>query len=154
MSKKKIIVIVLVVIVVGVGGFFAVKKDQGSTKEVQSAKVERGQVVHKVAASGRIQPVVEVDVSADVAGRVIRMAVKEGDWVEKGKFLAQLDATRYKADVDRAEQVLASSEASLSLAELEKNQQFELFQKKLVSELIYQGALVRFQQSLSAKKTG
>jgi HlyD family secretion protein len=80
------------------------------------------------------------------------MAVKEGDWVEKGKFLAQLDATRYKADVDRAEQVLASSEASLSLAELEKNQQFELFQKKLVSELIYQGALVRFQQSLSAKK--
>ncbi len=152
MSKKKIIIIVLIVIVVGIGGFFAVKKDQGNTKEVQSAKVERGQVVHKVAASGRIQPVVEVDVSADVAGRVIRMAVKEGDWVEKGQFLAQLDATRYNADVDRAEQVLASSEASLSLAQLEKNQQFELFQKKLVSELIYQGALVRYQQSLSAKK--
>ena len=152
MSKKKIIIIILIVVVVGIGGFFAVKKDQGNTKEVQSAKVERGQVVHKVAASGRIQPVVEVDVSADVAGRVIRMAVKEGDWVEKGQFLAQLDATRYNADVDRAEQVLASSEASLSLAQLEKNQQFELFQKKLVSELIYQGALVRYQQSLSAKK--
>jgi len=152
MSKKKIIIIVLVVIVIGVIGYFAVKKEQGNTKDVQAAKVQRGQVVHKVAASGRIQPVVEVDVSADVAGRVIRMAVKEGDWVQKGQFLAQLDATRYAADVDRAEQVLASTEASLSLAELEKNQQYELFQKKLVSELIYQGALVRYQQSLSAKK--
>lgn len=152
MSKKKIIIIIVAVLAIGVTGFFAVKKDQGSSKEVQTAKVERGQVVHKVAASGRIQPVVEVDVSADVAGRVIKMAVQEGDWVEQGKFLAQLDATRYKADVDRAEQVLAASEASLSLAELEKNQQYELFQKNLVSELIYQGALVRYQQSLSAKK--
>lgn len=152
MSKKKIIIIVLAIVLIGVIGFFAVKKEQGNTKDVQSAKVERGQVVHKVAASGRIQPVVEVDVSADVAGRVIKMAVEEGDWVEKGQFLAQLDATRYKADVDRAEQVLASAEASLSLAELEKNQQYELFQKKLVSELIYQGALVRFQQGMSAKK--
>ena len=151
-KKKKIIIIVLAVVTIGVVGFFAVKKEKGNTKDIQAAKVERGQVVHKVAASGRIQPVVEVDVSADVAGRVIKMSVKERDWVEKGQFLAQLDATRYKADVDRSKEVLTSTEASLSLAELEKNQQLELFQKKLVSELIYQGALVRYQQSLSSKK--
>ena len=151
-KKKKIIIIVLAVVTIGVVGFFAVKKEKGNTKDIQAAKVERGQVVHKVAASGRIQPVVEVDVSADVAGRVIKMSVKERDWVEKGQFLAQLDSTRYKADVDRSKEVLTSTEASLSLAELEKNQQLELFQKKLVSELIYQGALVRYQQSLSSKK--
>jgi HlyD family secretion protein len=152
MSKKKIIIIVVAVILIGVIGYFAVNKDKGNTKDVQSAKVERGEVVHKVAASGKIQPVVEVNVSADVAGRVIQMSVEEGDFVKRGQFLAQLDATRYKADVERAEQVLASSEASLSLAELEKNQQFELFQKQLVSELVYQGALVRYQQGMSAKK--
>lgn len=152
MSKKKIIIIVVVVVLVGIMGFAAVNKDNSNAKEVQSEKVERGMVVHKVAASGKIQPVVEVAVSADVAGRVIKMAVEEGDWVEEGQFLAQLDATRYRADVERAQQVLASAEASLSLAELEKNQQYELFQKKLVSELIYQSASVRYQQALSAKK--
>lgn len=152
MSKKKIIIIVVAVVLIGVIGYFAVNKDKGNVKEVQSEKVERGDVIHKVAASGKIQPVVEVNVSADVAGRVIRMSVQEGDYVQKGQFLAQLDATRYKADVDRAEQVLASSEASLSLAELEKNQQYELVQKQMVSELVYQGALVRYQQALSAKK--
>jgi len=152
MSKKKIIIIVVAVVLIGIIGFFAVNKEKGNSKEVQAAKVERGEVIHKVAASGRIQPVVEVDVSADVAGRVIRMAVKEGDFVKRGQFLAQLDATRYKADVDRATQVLASTEASLSLAELEKNQQFELFQKKLVSELVYQAALVHYQQGMSSMK--
>ncbi|NQV15666.1 efflux RND transporter periplasmic adaptor subunit [bacterium] len=152
MSKKKIIIIVVAVILLGAIAVVAVNKDKGDIKEVQSAKVERGQVVHKVAASGKIQPVVEVAVSADVAGRVTKMAVKEGDWVEKGQFLAQLDATRYKADVDRAEQVLASADASLSLAELEKNQQYELFQKDMVSELAYQSMLVRYQQAMASKK--
>ncbi|MCF7807702.1 MAG: efflux RND transporter periplasmic adaptor subunit [Candidatus Marinimicrobia bacterium] len=152
MSKKKIIIIVVVVILVGIMAYAAVNKDKGNAKEVQAETVERGTVVHKVAASGKIQPVVEVNVSADVAGRVIRMAVEEGDWVEDGQFLAQLDATRYTADVERAQQVLASAEASLSLAELEKNQQYKLFEKKLVSELVYQSAMVRYQQALSSKK--
>jgi HlyD family secretion protein len=152
MSKKKIIIITAVVVLIGIMGYAAVNKDKSNAKEVQSEKVERGTVVHMVAASGKIQPVVEVAVSADVAGRVIKMAVEEGDWVKEGQFLAQLDATRYTADVERARQVLASAEASLSLAELEKNQQYELFQKKLVSELVYQGASVRYQQALSAKK--
>ncbi len=152
MSKKKIIIIIVAVALMGVIGYFAVNKKSGDSKDVQVAKVERGEVVHKVAASGRIQPVVEVAVSADVAGRVIRMAVKEGDWVKRGAFLAQLDATRYKADVDRAKQVQASAEASLSLAELEKNQQYELYQKQMVSELVYQGAKVRYQQALSSTK--
>lgn len=151
-TKKKVIIVTLVVVVLGALGFVAVNKEKGDVKDVQAAKVERGQVVHKVAASGRIQPVVEVAVSADVAGRVMRMAVKEGDWVEKGQFLAQLDATRYQADVERAEQVLESATASLSLAELEKNQQEELFQKKLISELVYQSAKVRYQQALSARR--
>ncbi|MCF6238585.1 MAG: efflux RND transporter periplasmic adaptor subunit [Candidatus Marinimicrobia bacterium] len=152
MSKKKIIIIVVAVVLLGIIGYFAVNKEKGDSKDVQTSTVARGEVVHKVAASGKIQPVVEVAVSADVAGRVIKMAVKEGDWVKKGTFLAQLDATRYKADVDRAEQVQASAEASLSLAELEKNQQYELFQKQLVSELVFQSAMVRYQQALSSTK--
>ncbi|MEA3286581.1 MAG: efflux RND transporter periplasmic adaptor subunit [Candidatus Marinimicrobia bacterium] len=152
MTKKKIIIIVVAVVLLGVIGYFAVNKEKGSSKDVQAARVERGEVVHKVAASGKIQPVVEVAVSADVAGRVIKMAVKEGDWVKKGQFLAQLDATRYKADVDRAEQVQASADASLSLAALEKNQQYKLYQKQMVSELIFQSAMVRYQQALSSTK--
>lgn len=149
-TKKKIIIIILVVAVLATVGIIAANKQQGSFLDVQTTKVKRGQVVHKVAASGKIEPVIEVNVSSDVAGRVMRLEVQEGDWVEGGQFLAQLDSTRYIAELERAQQIVASAQASLSLAKLERDQQKELYDKKLVSELIYQGAVARHQQALSA----
>lgn len=150
MSRKKILIIIGVVVVIAVLAVVALKKDNQDSLEVQVEKVTRGTIVHKVTASGRVQPIVEVKVSADVAGRIMRLGVAEGDYVEKGQFLAQLDSTRYAAEVERAKQAMSSAEASLKLAKLERDQQYELFQKKLVSELIYQSAESRYQQALSA----
>jgi len=151
-TKKKIIIILLVVLALVAIGIVAVKQQKSDTTEVQTSKVERGQVIHKVAASGKVEPVVEVNVSSDVAGRVMRLTVKEGDWVEEGKFLAQLDSTRYVAEMEQVQQRVASAKASLSLAKLEKDQQYELYQKKLVSELMYRGAEARYEQALSAMR--
>jgi len=152
LNKKKIIIISIVIIVLVVIGVIAVKKQRVDATEVQAEKVERGRVVHLVAASGKIEPVIEVNVSSEVAGRVMKLTVEEGDWVEKGQFLAQLDSTRYLAEVERARQLVASARASLSLAELEQAQQKELFQKDLVSELVYRGAEVRYEQALAATR--
>ncbi len=152
LNKKKIIIISIVIIVLVVIGVIAVKKQRVDATEVQAEKVERGRVVHLVAASGKIEPVIEVNVSSEVAGRVMKLTVEEGDWVEKGQFLAQLDSTRYLAEVERARQLVASARASLSLAELEQAQQKELFQKDLVSELVYRGAVVRYEQALAATR--
>ena len=152
LTKKKLIIIGILVLAVGGLGFYAVKKQNGDVIPVQVAKVKRGTVVHKVTASGKVNPVIQVNVSADVAGRVIHLAVKEGDHVRKGQFLAQLDSTRYKAEVDRAKEVLASARAQLKVAKLEKEQQYQLFQKNLVSELQYQQAEARYTQALASMR--
>ena len=149
MTKKKLIIIIAVVVVIAVMAFFALKKENKNLIEVQTEAVKRGNIVHKVTASGRVQPIVEVNVSADVAGRVVKLDVEEGDFVRKGQFLAQLDSTAYAANVDRAKQALASAGASMKFARLERNQQYELFNKKLVSELVYQSTESRYQQALS-----
>ncbi len=150
MSKKKIFIILGVVAVIAIMIVFALKKDKGNTVDVQAEKVTRKAIVHKVTASGRVQPIVEVNVSADVAGRVVKLDVKEGDQVAKGQFLAQLDSTRYAADVKRAQQAMSSTVASLKLAKLERDQQYQLFEKKLVSELVYQSAESHYQQAESS----
>jgi len=150
MTKKKLFIIIAVVVIIAVMMFFALKKENKDLIDVQVQKVTRSTIVHKVTASGRVQPIVEVNVSADVAGRIMKLGVKEGDYVKKGQFLAQLDSTRYAADVDRARQALSSAEASMKLSRLERNQQYELFSKKLVSELVYQSAESRYQQALSS----
>jgi HlyD family secretion protein len=54
-----------------------------------------------------------VDISADITGRIIRIAVREGDPVTKGQFLIQIDPAEYQAAVTRAQAVVASTEATL-----------------------------------------
>jgi HlyD family secretion protein len=73
--------------------------------------VEARDLIASVTASGKIQPRVKVDVSADVTGRIVRLAVKEGDIVKRGQFLLQIDPEQPQAQVQRSEAALASAKA-------------------------------------------
>ena len=76
-------------------------------------QVSRRDLVSAVTASGKIEPQTSVDVSADITGRIIRIAVEEGDRVTKGQFLLQIDPAQYQAAVSRAEGVVSSTQATL-----------------------------------------
>ncbi|MEO8199202.1 MAG: efflux RND transporter periplasmic adaptor subunit [Gemmatimonadota bacterium] len=81
--------------------------------EVRIEKVGRRDLVSTVTASGRIDAKSSVDISADITGRITAIAVKEGDLVQRGQFLVQIDPTIYQAAVSRADALLASSQAGL-----------------------------------------
>jgi HlyD family secretion protein len=76
-------------------------------------QVTRRDLVSAVTASGKIEPQTSVDISADITGRIIRIAVEEGDLVTKGQFLLQIDPAQYQAAVSRAEGVVSSTQATL-----------------------------------------
>src|SRR5256714_3317078 len=100
-----IIALVVVLIVVSASA----KGEKG--QEVRFETVGRRDLVAAVTASGKIQPKKKVDVSADITGRITRIAVREGDLVQKGQFLLQIDATIYEANLQRANAAMSSSEA-------------------------------------------
>jgi HlyD family secretion protein len=79
-------------------------------------KVARRDLVSAVTASGKIEAKTSVDISADITGRIIRLAVREGDLVTKGQFLIQIDPAQYQAAVSRAQGVVSSTEATLTQA--------------------------------------
>src|SRR5262245_62844757 len=83
--------------------------------EVQTAKVSREEIVQKVNATGRIGPKTQGKVSADVSAKIKRLAVVEGQWVEKGTLLVELDRERYLASVESAEANVRSVEANATL---------------------------------------
>lgn len=64
---------------------------------VQSAVVGREDVQAKVTANGKVQAQKKVDISATIPGQVTQLAVREGDWVRRGQFLLQIDATNPRA---------------------------------------------------------
>ena len=78
-----------VAVLVLIGG--AVARGRGAKPmAVQTSKVDRQKIVQKVNATGKIQPKTKVDISADVSGKIEKLAVVEGQWVEKGAFLVGL----------------------------------------------------------------
>lgn len=96
------------------------KGDKGV--EVRLDTVARKDLVAAVTASGKIQPKKKVDISADITGRITEIAVKEGDWVEKGQFLLQIDPTVYEAAVQQFQAGLASAQASAVQAQANQDQ--------------------------------
>ena len=142
MSKKTKIALFAGVPLVLVAGTIGLKTRNGKSDriEVQTAPVEAREIVQTVVATGRIQPVTQVDISADVSAKITKLAVKEGDWVDKGQFLLELDRERYLAEVESAEANLRSSEAdaavvreNLDKAEKDLARMQDLQQKSLES---------------------
>lgn len=79
--------------------------------EVRTEVVGRQDLVSVVTASGIIQPKRKVDISADVSGRVVRLAVTEGQTVSGGDFLLRIDPTAFEAAVRRSEALVAQARA-------------------------------------------
>ena len=117
-------------VLIGVGGVVLVggpivisasaKRERGV--EVRFEKVGRRDLVAAVTASGKVQPKTKVDVSPDITGRITRLAVQEGDLVQKGQFLLQIEPTIYEAGLERAQAMYASAQAALVQARASRDQ--------------------------------
>src|SRR6266513_1515700 len=96
------------VLIVGLVAISAgARRDRG--QEVRFEKVARRDLVAAVTASGKIQPKKKVDISADITGRITKIAVREGDLVKQGQFLLQIDPTIYDANLQQAAAVQAKA---------------------------------------------
>ncbi len=93
----------------------AFKRDGGAT-EVRMESTTKRDLVASVTASGQIQPRVKVDLSADITGKIVRLSVKEGQFVKKGQFLLEIDPQQYEAALQRSQAALASSRAEQAQA--------------------------------------
>jgi HlyD family secretion protein len=80
--------------------------------EVEVASVTKGDIVEKVSASGKVQPELEVKISADVSGEIIELAVREGDSVKKGQLLFRIRPDNYQSFLDRARAALNTAKAN------------------------------------------
>jgi len=123
--KKVWITLVVLVLVGGAGAALVAKKVVSSRKavaHVHLARVERRDLTSTVTAPGRVQAAAAVDISAEVPGRIVEMAVAEGDTVAKGDLLLRLEDGRYRGRVQQAEASLRTARANLNLsrARLEK----------------------------------
>ena len=115
MTKKHIFIIlggVLISLVVA-AYFFGGKRE---LPEVITTTAELNNIVERVSASGKIQPELEVSVSAEVSGQLIELPVKEGDVVAEGDLLAVINPDVYISARNRAQAAVNTTLSNLSSA--------------------------------------
>jgi len=92
----------------------AFKKNGGLSVTVEPVKQRDLEAV--VSASGKIKAKRQVNISADRMGRVVRLAVEEGDRVKAGQFLLQIDPRMLKTAVQRGQANLDAQRQRLQSA--------------------------------------
>src|SRR6185503_4052305 len=101
----------LVVATAGGGGYYWFHREPVLTVTTEAIRERDLDAI--VSASGKIQPKRLVNVSADTPGRVVDLAVAEGDRVRKGQFLLQIDPRSLRTRVDSGAALLSAASAGL-----------------------------------------
>jgi HlyD family secretion protein len=148
MSKKtKIILGVLGAIVLAFVAMGFIRRKDKDVARVTTAKVEKIDLVSKVTANGKIQARRKVDLSALVMGQIVNLAVKEGDKVNRGQLLLQIDRAQLAAQTAGRESALAAMHSDLAAQRATVDQARRDFQRakqnwdaKILSEAEYQRA--------------
>jgi HlyD family secretion protein len=113
MSRKNVLITIGVVLVAGaiIGANLYFRRDTGVTVTTETIKARDLEAI--VSASGKIQPKRLVNITAETTGRVVNLAVNEGDRVRVGQFLLQIDPKTLRSRVDNSEASLEVASVSL-----------------------------------------
>ena len=138
MAKSKsyggLIVLLIVVAAAAGGGWYYFKGKTVKAPEFQTTKVSRGDITQLVTATGDLQPVITVDIGAQVSGQIKEVLVDFNSRVKAGDVLARIDESTPKQRLNQAEADLASAEASNQLVQINARRTKELYDKTLVSQ--------------------
>jgi HlyD family secretion protein len=113
MNRRNVLIGIAVVLVGGalVGANLFFTREPSLVVTVEAIKTRDLESI--VSASGKIQPKRLVNIAAETSGRVVDLAVNEGDPVTKGQFLLQIDPRNLMTRVDNSSASLQAAESSL-----------------------------------------
>ena len=156
LKKKKIWIPFLIVAITA--SIVATKYfDDDDYLSVTAEKVQKRDIIHKVNASGIIQPEEEVQITSMVSGWITDITVLEGDTVNPDQHLISIDKKQYQAAYDQAASQVKSSEANLKNIKSQMTRTESLFDQKLISnqeleqiEASYQLAKSQVEQARAA----
>lgn len=118
LKNKKKVLIILVLILLALAGTAAAmtlnksKKASAESKSVQTATVTKRDITSELSSSGTISPKDTYDITSLVEGEVTAADFEEGDVVEKGQVLYQIDTSSMESEITSVNNSLTRSQES------------------------------------------
>ncbi|KXU84917.1 efflux transporter periplasmic adaptor subunit [Paraburkholderia monticola] len=101
---------------------------------------------------GTVTPIATVTVLPQLSGYLTEVGYHEGQEVQKGQFLAQIDPRQYQISKQQAEATLAKDRASLAQARADLERYTQLNERKSIAQQTYADQQFLVQQDEAAVK--
>ncbi|MBC7362818.1 MAG: efflux RND transporter periplasmic adaptor subunit [Candidatus Aminicenantes bacterium] len=137
-GKKTILLIGIIVIIVVII-LLNLRASREKAIKVTVEKVKKQDITSIISASGEIKPKKNINISALVAGRIVKIGVKEGQEVKAGDFLLQIDPTYFEAQVERIRATINQYKAELIKAEAQYRRDKSYYERQ---KQLYDSALI------------
>ena len=105
-TRIKVVIGVAVALVLALVVYASIRSRDKSLVRVTTAKVAKAPLVATVSCNGRVRARIKVDISSQVMGQIVTLAVVEGDHVKKGDLLLQIDKVQYDAGAQATQAAL------------------------------------------------
>jgi HlyD family secretion protein len=134
MKKSSVLVIGLAVVALGGGAAYYLLKNKTTEVRYRKAKLDRGDVVATVTATGTLSAVTTVKVGSQVSGIISKLLVDFNSKVKKGQLLAELDPTPFQQTVDQRRADLEKAKVELRNTEIALTRAKALFKQLLLAQ--------------------
>ncbi len=144
MKIKKVIIISGIIVALAIVLWLSLSKSSKQSTSVATIVVKRGNIVNTVTATGKVEPIDQVNVGTQVSGVIKKIYVDFNSIVKKGQLLAELDKSTLNAQVLQSKASLASAQNEFTYKEQNYNRIKKLFEGSLVSEVDFEEAQYQY----------
>jgi HlyD family secretion protein len=144
MKKTYLIAGAVVLALAGGGAWWWAQRDGAADVQYRTGKIERGNLLATVSASGAVNPVTQVSVGTQVSGQIKELYVDFNSLVKAGQLIAVIDPETFEyrvrsaqADVDSARATVLTAQANaiasragISRAQVDLNEAQRDFDRK------------------------
>jgi len=109
------------------------------------ARAEKRDIDLSVEVSGDVMPATQLDIKAEVGGKVKKLHVLPGQTVKKGDVLAEIDDSILLTDKDGALTEIEGAKLPMEKAKKNYERSRDLFEQKLVSRELFDNTTAEFQ---------
>lgn len=116
---RRILIVLFLIAVAAGGAYYAMEQWSGAPAEAgyRLAKVDRGEIIATVNATGTINPTTTVIVGSQLSGQVVEVLADYNSKVKAGQVVARLNSDQIRAKLDAARAELAQMQANKQVQE-------------------------------------